>query len=276
MFSIGDFARLGRVSIRMLRHYDALGLLRPAHVDERSGYRSYQAAQLPRLNRIVALKDLGFTLHQVQTILDEDLAVSQLQGMLRLRRAELEAGVAADLERLARVEARLSLIESEGLMPINEVLVKQVPRVRVAELRAVASGYEPEAIGPVIGPLFGQLCQRLDAEGLTPAGPQIAYYEPVPNGVMVHASSPVTADPPVVSNGSDDDLALVDLPAIEAATIVYRGSMDKADAVVQELARWIEANGYRGTGHAREVYLACPPDHDLWVTEFQEPVVKDA
>ena len=59
MFSIGDFARHGRVSVRMLRHYDALGLLRPAHVDPVTGYRSYRAAQLSRLNRIVALKELG-------------------------------------------------------------------------------------------------------------------------------------------------------------------------------------------------------------------------
>jgi DNA-binding transcriptional MerR regulator len=276
MFSIGDFARLGRVSVRMLRHYDALGLLRPAHVDDRSGYRSYQAAQLPRLNRIVALKDLGFTLEQVGIILDEDLPVPQLQGMLRLRRAELEAGVAADLERLARIEARLSVIESEGLMPANEVLVKQVPQVRVAELRAVASGYEPEAIGPVIGPLYRQLCQRMDADGLPPAGPWIAYYEPVPAGVLVHAAIPVTTEPPEGFGGSDDDPTMVDLPAVEAATIVHRGSMDKADAVVQELARWIEANGYDGTGYAREVYLECPPDPNQWVTEFQELVVRQS
>ena len=62
MFNIGDFARHGRVSVRMLRHYDAIGLLLPAHVDQVTGYRSYAAQQLSRLNRIVALKDLGFTL----------------------------------------------------------------------------------------------------------------------------------------------------------------------------------------------------------------------
>ena len=55
MFSIGDFARHGRVSVRMLRHYDAIGLLQPAHVDQVTGYRSYEARQLSRLNRIVAL-----------------------------------------------------------------------------------------------------------------------------------------------------------------------------------------------------------------------------
>jgi DNA-binding transcriptional MerR regulator len=71
MFSIGGFARHGRVSVRMLRHYDAIGLLRPACVDPASGYRFYQASQLAQLNRVVALKDLGFSLQQVQAIIDE-------------------------------------------------------------------------------------------------------------------------------------------------------------------------------------------------------------
>jgi DNA-binding transcriptional MerR regulator len=87
MLSIGDFARYGRVSVRMLRHYDTLGLLLPARVDPASGYRFYTAAQLARLNRIVALKDLGFTLDQVRAMLDEQVSAEQLRGMLRLRRA---------------------------------------------------------------------------------------------------------------------------------------------------------------------------------------------
>ena len=114
MLTIGDFARHGRVSVRMLRHYDAIGLLRPAHVDPSSGYRFYKAAQLSRLNRIVALKDLGFTLQQVQAILDEDVSTEELRGMLRLRRAELEAALAATASGLAQVEARLRLDRERG------------------------------------------------------------------------------------------------------------------------------------------------------------------
>ena len=75
MLSIGHFARHGRVSVRMLRHYDAIGLLQPAYDDQVTGYRSYDAEQLSRLNRIVALKGLGFTLQQVQSILDDKVSV---------------------------------------------------------------------------------------------------------------------------------------------------------------------------------------------------------
>jgi DNA-binding transcriptional MerR regulator len=132
----------------MLRHYDAIGLLRPAHVDQMTGYRSYDAGQLSRLNRIVALKDLGFTLQQVRSILDDEVSVEELRGMLRLREAELQSQIAADTARLARVEARLRTIEKEGAMPADEVQIKRIPGVRVAELSATAAGFEPGSAGP--------------------------------------------------------------------------------------------------------------------------------
>lgn len=165
MFTIGDFARNGRVSVRMLRHYDALGLLRPARVDAVSGYRSYDAGQLARLNRLVALKDLGFTLDQVRSILEDALSAAELSGMLRMRRAELQSRIAADTRRLGQVEARLRTIEMEGSMPTDDIQVKQIPAVRVAELSGAAHGFEPQSIGPVIGPLYNELMHQLREAG---------------------------------------------------------------------------------------------------------------
>jgi DNA-binding transcriptional MerR regulator len=271
MLSIGHFARHGRVSVRMLRHYDAIGLLRPAYVDEMTGYRSYDAEQLSRLNRIVALKDLGFTLQQVQTILDDKVSVEELRGMLRLRQAELQSRIATDTSRLAQVEARLQIIEREGTMPADDVQIKRIPGIRVAELTGTAASFEPESIGPVIQPLYGELRDRLGRAGLSPAGPDIAYYEDSPDGdgVVVHAAIPVDAEP-----GEDHDFAIVDLPEIEhAATIVHRGAMDNVMPTIQTLARWIDANGYRSVGYNRELYIECGENRDTWVTELQEPIV---
>ncbi|MEE1783926.1 MerR family transcriptional regulator [Streptomyces sp. SP17BM10] len=272
MLNIGDFARHGRVSVRMLRHYDAIGLLHPARVDPVSGYRFYEAAQLARLNRVIALKELGFTLQQVRAVLDEEVDAAELRGMLRLRRAELAEAIAADTRRLARVGARLRTIESEGTMSTHDVVVKPVPSVRAAELSAVAASYQPEDIGPVIGPLFEELCRRLAAAGVAETGPAVARYEEAPEGggaVLVRAAVPV--GPGVQAQEHDFDV--VDLPALaHAATVVHRGSMDDAMGAFQELAHFIEANGYRSTGYARELYLECPDDRAHWVTELQEPV----
>jgi DNA-binding transcriptional MerR regulator len=270
MFTIGDFARHGRVSVRMLRHYDATGLLCPARIDPASGYRFYAASQLARLNRIIALKDLGFTLEQVGAMLDEQVSAEQLRGMLRLRHAELQSRIAADTSRLAQVEARLRIIEREGAMPADDVQVKRIPVVRVAELTATAAGLEPQFITPVIQPLYQELGVRLGRAGLTPVGPAIAYYEDASDGdgVVVHATLPVSAEP-----SSGVGFEITDLPEIaQAATIVHRGSMDNVTATFQILARWMDDNGYRSTGYARELYLECPDDQDKWVTELQEPI----
>lgn len=267
MFTIGDFARHGRVTVRMLRHYDAIGLLRPARVDPFTGYRGYEAAQLSRLNRIVALKDLGFTLEQVATIVDDKVGIDELRGMLRLRRAELENQLTADRARLAAVEARLRTIETEGAMPTNEVQVKKIPAVRVAEVSGVAANFAPDAVGPVINPLYEELCGRLETVGVTPVGPLIAYYEDAPQGgVLVHAAAPVNV-------AEIDGLDIVDLPAIErAATIVHHGAMENVLSSIQTLATWIEDNGHTSAGYNREVYLEWDEDKAKWVTELQEPL----
>jgi DNA-binding transcriptional MerR regulator len=270
MFTIGDFARHGQVSVRMLRHYDAIGLLRPARIDPSSGYRYYAAGQLARLNRIVALKELGFTLDQVGGVLDQKVSAEQLRGMLGLRQAELQAQIAADTSRLAQVEARLRIIEVEGAMPANDIQVKRIPAIRVAELVATAASLEPASITPVIQPLYQELGARLSRAGLVPVGPAIAYYSDVAgsDGVLVHAALPVNAD-----SDSGHDFEITDLPEIgQAATILHRGSMDNVMATIQALARWIGDNGYRSTGYPRELYLECPEDKDNWVTELQEPI----
>ena len=268
MFSIGEFARHGRVSVRMLRHYDAIGLIRPACVDPDTGYRFYQARQLDELNRVIALKELGFTLQQVQAILEEKVTAAELRGMLKLRRAEIQTRIEAETTRLARVEARLMTIEDEARVPADGVVIKRLAPVRVAELTGVAAGYEPEAITPVIQPLYHDLWQRLCSAGITAAGPALAYYEDTPQGIVVHAAVPVTVPP-----GGDHGFSVVDLPEVEsAAAIIHHGSMDDVLPTVQALARWIDANGYYTAGFAREVTLEWSTDRDQWVTELQQPV----
>jgi DNA-binding transcriptional MerR regulator len=271
MFTIGDFAEHGRVSVRMLRHYDAIGLLRPAHVDPASGYRYYRAEQLPQLNRIVALKELGFGLDQVGAILDEQVGAEELRGMLRLRRAELAAAMAEAAERLAIVEARLRTIESEDLVPTDRVVVKSLPALRVAELTGTISSFDPAELGPVVDALYADLRGRSAAAGVTAAGPAVTRYEDAPDGVTVvgHAGLPVAADV-----GALDGLEIVDLAAVErAATIVHCGPMAEVLPTVQALARWLGAGGHPFTAqHSRERALTRPADPAEWLTELQVPI----
>jgi DNA-binding transcriptional MerR regulator len=120
MFKIGEFSRISRVSVKTLRYYDGIGLLTPARVDLFTGYRYYSADQLPRLNRILALKDLGLSLEQIAALLDDDLPPAEIRGMLRLKRVEIQQHLEEEQARLARVEARLKQIEQGWLEARNE------------------------------------------------------------------------------------------------------------------------------------------------------------
>ncbi len=137
MFRIGEFSKLSQVSVKTLRYYDQIGLLHPAEVDRFSSYRYYSTEQLHRLNRILALKDLGLSLEQISQVFDHDLSPDELRGMLRLKQSELQQQVEDQQARLDRVAARLRQIEQEGKMPTNEVTLKEVPALRIASVRDV-------------------------------------------------------------------------------------------------------------------------------------------
>lgn len=270
MFAIGEFARHGRVSVRMLRHYDAIGLLEPVRVDPATGYRFYDASQLSRLNRIVALKNLGFTLEQVASIINDQVSTAELRGMLMLRRAELEQQITLGAGQLTQVEARLLAIESEAGEPAP-VVVKSIAATQVAELTGVAAGYEPQFITPVIQPLYRELSCLLSEAGIAVTGPAVAYYDDAGDNagsIEVHAGWPVAglADAP-------HDFQVIELGEIStAATLIHQGSMDNVLPSYQALARWIDANGYQSLGYAREFTLKSSDVPDDWVTELAEPV----
>lgn len=272
MFTIGDFATMGRVSIRMLRHYDSIGLLRPARVDEFTGYRYYEAEQLRKLNRLVALKELGFTLDEVARILDEQVDVAELRGMLRLRRAQVAEQIAADNDRLVRIEARLRMIEKEGAMSTSDVRVRTIAPVRIATLTGVAESSNTDDVGPIVRSLFGEVFGALERGGVTPVGPAVATYAPTDEGGLR-----VSAGFPIPTETSLDSVRIQDLDRIErAACYVHHGTMATIGEGYQTLATWIEDNGHRTDGTAREVYLVGHPEpEERWQTELSMPILPD-
>lgn len=164
MFKIGDFSKLSQVSVKLLRHYDQLGLLPPAHVDERTGYRYCSAQQLMRLNRIQAFRDLGFTLEQIVSSLGEDIPPAQIRGMFRLKQAEIRQLMDTQQARLARIETRLRQIEREGALPPYEVVLKHAASHTVASIREVIS---PSRLPD----LFRELDEYLSYYGIAPSRP---------------------------------------------------------------------------------------------------------
>jgi DNA-binding transcriptional MerR regulator len=270
VIGVGAFARLAQVSVRTLHHYDEVGLLRPAHVDADTGYRWYTAEQLHRLNRVLALRDLGFPLAEIRDIVDDRVSLDELRGMLRLRRAESRERVAAETERLARVEARLRQIEMEDRPPEYDVVVKRVEPALVAARDGTAPSFG-DPIGPLLGRLYAEVHDELARLGVGVTGPEIALYDDTGGaGTPIRVTAAVPVDDPGPFAGASGAVALRDLTGIgRAASTIHRGPMARVGDGYQALLLWTEATGERIEGLGREVYLECSGPQDTWVTELQ-------
>lgn len=269
MFAIGHFAQVAQVSVRTLRHYGDVGLLPPAAIDPTTGYRSYSAAQLPLLNRILVLKDLGFTLAEIAGLIDDGLSNEELVAMLRVRQLDAERSAAAEQQRLARMAARIELLIGVPEMSDIDtaVVVKALDPVRVATCSVAADGFDVD-FAPLFEELYPQLFAELERLGVAPAGPTYGLYGERSDGRLdVIAGVVVAADA-----GTDSDVVqFKDLPAAErAATLVHQGSMQTVMKSFALLDGWIEAAGEQAETYGREVYHECPPgDQSDWITELQ-------
>jgi DNA-binding transcriptional MerR regulator len=253
MFSIGEFARLGGVSVRTLRHYDEIGLLPPATVDPDTGYRGYSAAQLGQLNRIMALKELGLTLSQCGLLLN-GVTLEELRGMLILRRAQLEHDLEQHKNQLLGIEARLRSIAREDGMPPDDIVAKRVPATGVVVITGRAPGFGAANIVPVVNQLDAQFDQLGIYDRVKEAGPRIIFYEHEHGeDVTVFLALPVAEPPGELPAPARYRV----LPEIEAAAAVRSGpAAGIFPMVYHDLVRWIEERGYRPVpGPGREVWI---------------------
>jgi DNA-binding transcriptional MerR regulator len=269
MIKIGDFARLSQVSVVTLRYYDEMDLLKPIRVDDFTGYRYYSAEQLPRLNRILALKDLGFSLEQIRLMLADGLSPERLRSMLTVQRAEVEKRLMEEGERLIRIEARLRQIELEDKMPNYDVVLKTVPPMMVAScrVRIPTNDQVPEYLKLA----YAKVYEYLHKAGLKDNGLCLAVWhspadvyenEDVEAAVSVDQSLPGT-----------DQVKVYELPSTLVASVVHQGNFEDFTQGHAALLEWIDANGYRIVGSYREIYIKHDKSNlDDTTTEIQFPV----
>jgi effector-binding domain-containing protein len=271
MIKIGDFSKLSQVSVKTLRFYDEMELLSPIETDRSTGYRYYSLDQLPRLNRILALKDLGFSLEQIAQALENGISLEQLRGMLRLKQAEQQQRVQEEQERLVRVEARLRQIEMEASVSKYDVVIKKLESQKVASVRRVIGN--PQEVGSMFNELFGYLGKK----GVRPLGP--------PYGIWhdhEYKEKDLDAEVAVAvaqSFPAGEGVQPGELPGVPAAACtIHQGPYEDFSNAYTAIAEWINANGYRMVGPYREHYLRGPGpgpmDPNSYVTEIQIPVEK--
>lgn len=278
MFRIGEFSLIAQVSGRLLRYYDEIGLLSPEYTDPQTGYRYYSAGQLPRLNRILVLKELGLGLDQVARILDQDNSAEELRGMLLLRKAQLTQAMQDDFARLHLVEARLDQMDAFGQTQLPDVVVKAIPPQRYLALRDVFS--DVAAIRRLVERLTALVPAKMPAASLghvalvmhAPMFDQDAFDVEV--GYLLTGNTERSPTP--VQLSEERVLTVRDLPAVETmATLVHAGRISDTHRSYGLLGIWVEQQQWQIVGQGRQVLLQLPqPDHDDAVIELQLPVKK--
>lgn len=278
MFRIGDFSQLGRVSVRTLHHYDDLGLLKPARVDRENDYRLYALEQLPRLHRIVALKELGFSLAEIGAFLAG--GADGGRGLLEGKRREVAERLEAERLRLERLEARLRALDV-GAPPDYEVTLKSLPARTVFSKRCFVPHLSQ--MDTFCTRFYGELYSVLSAQRLEPVEPEFTLFH-LDGFTLENLDVEVAV---VLSRAALDRLVLPDDPAFAvrtlpgaktAACLVHHGYFHDLDRAADALVLWAGLNGYAGAGPAREVHLSGPVVRtgkaDPVVVEVQVPVAR--
>ncbi|MEW6406287.1 MAG: MerR family transcriptional regulator [Chloroflexota bacterium] len=271
MIKIGDFARLSQVSVVTLRYYDEMDLLKPVKVDSFTGYRYYSASQLPRLNRILALKDLGFSLEQIKLMLADGVTFKQLRGMLTMKRNEVEKHVSDEQERMVRIEARLRQIELEDKMPTYDVVIKNVPAMLVATRRVTIP--TNDQVPDYLGPAYTEVYEYIRKQGAKDNGLCLTlWHSPADVYANEDAEAMVSIDHPLPGT---ERVKVYELPSTQVAAVVHHGEFEEFTQGHAALLEWIDANGYRIVGPYREIYIKHDKkDLSDSITEIQFPVEK--
>ena len=271
MIKIGDFARLSQVSVVTLRYYDEMELLRPIRVDAFTGYRFYSADQLPRLNRILALKDLGFSLEQIKLMLADGLSSEQLRKMLVMQRSDVEKRLSEEQDRLSRIEARLRQIELEDKMPEYDVVIKTTPAMMVASrrVRIPTNDQVPQYLGPAYADIYSYIrSQAVKDDGLC----MTLWHSPADVYENEEAEAMVVIDRPLPGT---DHVKVYELPPTQVAAVIHHGNFEEFTQGHAALLEWVDANGYRIVGPYREIYIKHDKDNLAdSITEIQFPVEK--
>lgn len=269
MFRIGEFARLNRVSAKLLRHYDDIGLLEPAEIDRQTGYRHYSAGQIPVLNRIMALKDLGFSLSEISELLKSSLSSEEMVGILKTRRIQIQNVIDKEKSRLGKVDNLIDLFKREVEIMNYNIVVKSVESFRVASLRDIISDYGDQ------GRLWEELVSHIENHGARMlAGCFASYYGEIEGkGVDAEVFEPIDRDIP-----GAERIKVHFMPAVsQMASIIHVGPYEGISLAYASVTKWIEDNSFRITGNEREIYLKGEwnsQDTSEYITEIQFPVNK--
>lgn len=269
MFKISEFSRLSKVSLKTLRYYDRIGMLKPTKIDKETGYRYYSAEQLFEINRILIYKELGFTLQQITQLLHEEISSEQIQGMFRLKESEIQQLLDIEQSKLAGIKERMQLIEREGCVEKEQEIV-----IKPVECQQIVSFKSHGSVEDIPG-LFYTLDQLLKKHNRTLiTGPKtVLWRESNEKDGDFELEVGYTLNREIYSLPEELHIRSLSEESM-MATLLFRSNSTFSSTACVDLASWFEKNGYRIKEEqpGREVYLPLSKDCDGTLIEIQIPI----
>ncbi len=277
MLKIGEFSKIGQVSIKTLRYYDQVGLLKPAHIDRFTGYRYYTLSQLMRLNQILALKDLDFTLDQISELIKAKLSKAAMQNMLENKRLTLQSRIRDEQSRLLRVENRLKYFEHTATPELIPVVLKSAPHLQVATVRQVLD--QQDVLMKWQKEQQARIQAYLDARNIQLKGPAfLIYHQNEFRETDLDVETGWIIDDRAANLEGENEKNAIRIHTLhganQMATAIHADKKGMLAETYSLLTQWIQANGFRAVGSWREVYHQQTEGHQQPVIEVQRPVMQ--
>jgi len=274
MYTIGMFSKINRITVKTLRHYDEIGLLKPSYVDETTGYRYYSTDQLPRLHKIITLKQMGFSLAEIIAVLDSSNYAQTLKEIMAVKEKEIISSIEAMNSKLVQIQNSLKEMEmkGDGFNMSYNVIIKELPEVIVASKRIIIPGYN--AFFDII-PGMGREMEEIGCKYAVPGYCFTIYHD----GEYREKDIDVEICQAVTELKNDTEtLNFKKLKAVPtAACVLHKGPYSKLGETYAHIFKWISDNGYKIVDHPRESYIDgiwINKGEDDWLTEIQVPVAK--
>lgn len=275
MYRISEFAKLSRLSASTLRDYEKRHIFMPASVDRWTGYRYYDGAQLAALSKILALRELDFSLNEITNLKIHRTPVHQLIELLEKRAQDMDATSPNYMDRLERLRAHIILIKNGGVPSAENVSVKRVESIRVASVRRTVPA--PEFVKN-LEEMWLAVSAAIPESGPKDKFPlMVLYHSGFDNIKRRQGKLDVEVAEPVLplfkGNGEISTYPLPMVPTM--ACVAHRGPISAIDGSVNRLHEWMADNQREAAGCLRRIYHrgVCdaqnPEEH---ITELQIPL----
>lgn len=270
MFKIGEFSKLTQVSIRMLRYYDETGLLKPSQIDPWTGYRMYDASQIPALNKIKYLRDSGFQVSEIAAALnqkEERFIIEHLEK----KQMEIVKNIQAEKEKLRKIAlAKSEVLHGKSEMYYN-ISIKSIPAYQVLSLRRIAETYYAEA------QLWQDLSSFAEETHAAVLNDTFSVYHDTDYKEKNVDIELCTVVKKMGNNAGNFTYRVVEPVPLMASAMVY-GDFSNIAGGYLAFASWLQKNSqYEMTGPTRQI-VHCGPwneeNPDKYLTEIQIPLKK--